>query len=99
MSTQPTYILVIYDISDDYTRGVMADALKRLGLTRVQRSAFIGPAVFSLISDVKNAARRIINVETDNVQIYPLTQASYNMRIVLGREFGEEGEVPGGYMV
>jgi len=99
VSTPPAYILVIYDISDDETRNEMASALKRLGLVRVQKSAFIGPSASYLVSEVKNAARRIINPETDNVQIYPLTQASYNLRVAIGKEQGREEQAEAGYMV
>jgi CRISPR-associated protein Cas2 len=99
MSTPSIFILVIYDISDDSRRNEMAVALKRLGLTRVQRSAFIGPSSSALVSDVKNVSRRIIDLETDNVQIYPLTQASYNMRIVIGRELFRDDAAAGGYLV
>jgi len=90
---------VIYDISDDARRNEMAIALRRLGLARVQRSAFIGPSNFALVSDVKNACRRIIDLETDNVQIYPLTQASYNMRVVIGKELFKDDLIVGGYLV
>lgn len=99
MSTEPVHVLVIYDISDDRRRFEMASALKRLGLTRIQRSAFIGPYSSSLVSDVRNAARKIIDPETDNVQIYPLTPASYRMRVVIGHEFSEEKEHGWGYVV
>ncbi len=96
--TEPAFMLVIYDISDDDRRSTMAKALKRLGLTRVQKSAFIGQAKRQLIGDVKRVARRIIDEHTDNVQIYPLTPASYNMRIVIGKECEEE-EIEAGYIV
>ncbi|MCX8201384.1 MAG: CRISPR-associated endonuclease Cas2 [Candidatus Caldarchaeum sp.] len=99
MSTRPTHILVIYDVSDDGRRLELAVALKRLGLTRVQRSAFVGPCSMALISDVKNVSRRIIDPETDNVQIYPLTPASYRMRVVVGRQYVDDGEVAGGFLV
>ncbi|MEM1942699.1 MAG: CRISPR-associated endonuclease Cas2 [Candidatus Caldarchaeum sp.] len=99
MSTQPAFILVIYDVSDDSRRCELAAALKRLGLTRVQRSAFIGPCSSALISDVKNVSRKIIDYETDNVQIYPLTPASYRLRVVVGRELRGEDDVAGGFLV
>ncbi|MCC6023066.1 MAG: CRISPR-associated endonuclease Cas2, partial [Desulfurococcaceae archaeon] len=35
-------VLVIYDISDNNDRNRLAEDLKKLGLTRIQRSAFIG---------------------------------------------------------
>ncbi|MEM2237653.1 MAG: CRISPR-associated endonuclease Cas2 [Candidatus Caldarchaeum sp.] len=90
---------MIYDVSDDSRRFELAAALRRLGLTRVQRSAFIGPSNTALVSDVKNVCRRIIDVQTDNVQIYPLTPASYRMRIVVGKEFSVDDEIAGGFLV
>jgi CRISPR-associated protein Cas2 len=35
-------VLIIYDISDDRLRYRIAEILKDQGLTRIQRSAFIG---------------------------------------------------------
>jgi CRISPR-associated protein Cas2 len=90
---------VIYDISDNKRRFEMAAALKRLGLTRIQRSAFIGPYSSSIVSDIKNVARKIIDPQTDNVQIYPLTPASYRLRVVIGHEFSETQEMGWGYVV
>jgi CRISPR-associated protein Cas2 len=90
---------VIYDISDNKRRFEMAAALKRLGLTRIQRSAFIGPYSSSIVSDIKNVARKIIDPQTDNVQIYPLTLASYRLRVVIGHEFSETQEMGWGYVV
>jgi CRISPR-associated protein Cas2 len=90
---------VIYDISDNKRRFEMAAALKRLGLTRIQRSAFIGPYSSSIVSDIKNVARKIIDPQTDNVQIYPLTPASYRLRVVIGYEFSETQEMGWGYVV
>ena len=77
----------------------MAAALKRLGLTRIQRSAFIGPYSSSIVSDIKNVARKIIDPQTDNVQIYPLTPALYRLRVVIGHEFSETQEMGWGYVV
>jgi len=96
---QPTFVLVIYDVSDDSRRFELAAALKRLGLTRVQKSAFIGPSTPALVSEVKNVSRKIIDHNTDNVQIYPLTPASYKLRIVIGREFVDDESFSGGYIV
>lgn len=90
---------MIYDISDNKRRFEMAAALKRLGLTRIQRSAFIGPYSSSIVSDIKNVARKIIDPQTDNVQIYPLTPASYRLRVVIGHEFSETQEMDWGYVV
>jgi CRISPR-associated protein Cas2 len=90
---------VIYDISDNKRRFEMAAALKRLGLTRIQRSAFIGPYSSSIVSDIKNVARKIIDPQTDNVQIYPLTPASYRLCVVIGHEFSETQEMGWGYVV
>lgn len=84
MERHTSHVLVIYDVSQDSRRLKLADALRLLGMTRVQKSAFISEFRPALISEVKRAALRIIDTGTDNVQIYPLTPASYSMRIVIG---------------
>ena len=90
MKMEVSHLLVIYDISEDRRRTDLADRLKLYGMTRIQKSAFISEYRPALLSEVKRTALRIINLETDNVQIYPLTPASYRMRITVGRIFKEK---------
>lgn len=80
-------ILVIYDISDDKLRSRVADFLRSKGLTRVQKSAFVGPASSSLRVEVEAGLKRIVMGEKGvNIQIYPIPPSSYSRRTVIGEE-------------
>lgn len=86
----PLMTLVIYDIRDDQLRLKVAEFLKSRGLRRVQWSAFLGPLTDSQRTDVVAGLRRLVRGERANVQVYPLTPASYSMRIVIGVPLYEE---------
>ncbi len=87
--------LIIYDITEDEVRLRVADFLKVKGLKRIQKSAFIGDLTSSQKADIEACLRRLVKNARANIQIYPLTPASYNMRIVIGVEisYDEEGHV------
>jgi CRISPR-associated protein Cas2 len=78
--------LVIYDITEDDVRLRVARFLRAKGLTRIQKSAFIGSLTVSARKDVENGVSKLIYGKKANVQIYPLTPASYSQRVVLGVE-------------
>ena len=82
--------LVIYDITDDELRYRVASFLKTMGLKRIQKSAFIGDLSHSLRINVEAGLRRLVRGKTVNVQIFPLTPASYNQRTVIGVEMNYE---------
>lgn len=84
--------LVIYDISDDELRYRVASFLKSKGLKRVQKSAFIGDLSHSQMVDVEAGLKRCIGDERANVQIYPLTPASYSRRRVIGVDINYDEE-------
>ena len=64
--------VVIYDITEDNLRALVAETLKDYGLQRIQYSAFIGDLrhdeLNSLLVDLKNLIKDL----TENVQLYPL---------------------------
>jgi len=78
--------LVIYDITEDDVRLRVAKFLRSKGLTRIQKSAFIGNLTVSQRKDVENGLAKLIFGKKANVQIFPLTPASYSQRVVLGVE-------------
>lgn len=86
----PLITLVIYDIEDDKLRSEVAAFLKSKGLKRIQYSAFIGPLTDSYRMDVIAGLRRLVKNFKANIQIYPLTPASYNMRVVIGTPLYDE---------
>jgi len=77
--------LVIYDVTDDNLRTLVAEFLKDYGLTRVQYSAFIGPLrrdkLNSLIVDLKNLIKDLV----ENVQFYPVCDNCFKGRREVGK--------------
>ncbi|MEM2025592.1 MAG: CRISPR-associated endonuclease Cas2 [Desulfurococcaceae archaeon] len=84
--------LVIYDVSDDELRLQVAKYLKSKGLKRIQKSAFAGPLTSARRADLVAGLKAIIKGKEANVQVYPLTPASFNQRVVLGMELRYEDE-------
>jgi CRISPR-associated protein Cas2 len=77
--------VVIYDITDDNLRALVAETLKDYGLQRIQYSAFIGhlrrDELNSLIADLKNLIKDL----TENVQLYPLCDTCFKGRKEVGK--------------
>ena len=84
--------LVIYDITDDDTRLKVSKFLRQKGLKRIQKSAFAGALTSSQKADVVAGLRRLVMNQKANVQLYPLTDASFNQRIVIGEEIDYDDE-------
>ena len=84
--------LVIYDITDDDLRNRVASFLKSKGLKRVQKSAFLGELSNSQLINVEAGLSLLIRNSKANIQIYPLTPASYNQRRVIGTELRYEDD-------
>ncbi|MEM1560180.1 MAG: CRISPR-associated endonuclease Cas2 [Ignisphaera sp.] len=91
----PLITLVIYDIEDDKLRSEVAEFLKSKGLKRIQYSAFIGPLTDSQRMDTVAGLRRLTKDSKANIQVYPLTPASYNMRIMIGTPLYDEAREEG----
>jgi len=86
--------LVIYDITDDALRLKVAKFLRSRGLKRIQKSAFIGPLTSSERADLIAGLRRLVRGHDKvNIQVYPLTEASYRRRVVIGVELSYDDEV------
>ena len=85
--------LVIYDITEDDLRLRVAKFLRSRGLQRIQKSAFAGPLTAGQRADLVAGLRRLIRGhDRVNIQVYPLTEASYNQRIVMGVELKYDEE-------
>jgi len=84
--------LVIYDIPDDDLRVKVMKYLRFKGLKRVQKSAYIGELSSSQRADLIAGLKRLIQGRQANIQVYPLTDSSYNQRVVLGVEMTYEDE-------
>ena len=85
--------LVIYDITDDDLRLRVARFLRSKGLKRIQKSAFIGPLTSSERANLVAGLRRIVRgYDKVNIQVFPLTEASYRRRVVIGVDTVHEDE-------
>ncbi|QGA53936.1 CRISPR-associated endonuclease Cas2 [Sulfolobus sp. E5-1-F] len=83
-------LLVVYDVSDDSKRNKLANNLKKLGLERIQRSAFEGDIDSQRVKDLIRVVKLIIDTNTDIVHIIPLGIRDWERRIVIGKEGLEE---------
>ena len=86
--------VVIYDVSDDNLRTLVAETLKDYGLQRIQYSGFMGDLrrdeLNSLLVDLKNLIKDLV----ENVQLFPMCDSCLKGKKIVGKpkkyEFKEE---------
>lgn len=79
--------LVIYDITNDAIRTKIAHTCKGYGLTRVQKSAFLGELNRNMREKLEIDIKRILGQEVGNVQFYPLCEMCYRLRRYVGENY------------
>ncbi|MGC8544286.1 MAG: CRISPR-associated endonuclease Cas2 [Vulcanisaeta sp.] len=79
-----TYVIVFYDISDDRARQAVADKLLSKGLTRVQRSVFMGRGGHALAKDLSRYLSRFVG-PSDSLLIIVVYEESVRSMIIIGR--------------
>ena len=85
---------MIYDITDDNLRALVAETLKDYGLQRIQYSGFMGDLrrdeLNSLLVDLKNLIKDLV----ENVQLFPMCDSCLRRKKEVGKpkkyEFKEE---------
>ncbi len=82
-------VVVVYDISDDGKRARLAGQLKRLGLARIQRSAFTGRLDSSRLKDLYRVCSRYADEPRDVIHVFTLCGYDWSRR----RAFGNYAEV------
>ncbi|MBS7657685.1 CRISPR-associated endonuclease Cas2 [Candidatus Bathyarchaeota archaeon] len=88
------FTLVIYDITEDELRAKIAQVCKKHGLTRVQKSAFLGRIPSGLRKELIASFRRLIEGTENNIQVYVICRADISLKIELGKPYkGEESEM------
>ncbi len=92
------WVYVVYDISDDGRRLRAARMLERMGLRRIQRSAFVGNLPYSRIRDLSRALEAIIDPGEDVVHLIPVGLQEWKRVIVLGTPLWAAG-APGHYVL
>lgn len=77
--------VVIYDITDDNLRALVAETLKDYGLQRIQYSGFMGSLrrdeLNSLLVDLKNLIKDLV----ENVQLFPMCDSCFKGRHEVGK--------------
>ncbi|MEM2910774.1 MAG: CRISPR-associated endonuclease Cas2 [Nitrososphaerota archaeon] len=84
--------LVIYDVSEDDVRNNIANICSSFGLTRIQKSAFIGYLPSSARKELVVALKKAISGASANVQVFIFCNYCSMYREVLGK--GDLESVP-----
>jgi CRISPR-associated protein Cas2 len=82
--------LVIYDISDDDIRLKVSEVCKNFGLSRIQKSAFIGYLTSLRRKELSTILKKILGENDGNIQIFVICNADLALREIIGKEFKEE---------
>ena len=78
------HIIVVYDVSSNKTRLQLAQRLERMGLRRIQRSAFIGRLPQPRVKDLERLIQMTINPETDVAHVFKLDTIDWSKTTVIG---------------
>jgi len=85
-------VVVVYDISDDRKRVRLANSLKRLGLSRIQRSAFTGKVTSSGLKDIMRICELFVTNESDIIHVFTLCGFDWSRRRVFSRSHSQVTE-------
>lgn len=80
---------MVYDIQDDAKRLRLANKLKALGLSRIQRSAFTGKVDSQTLKDIYRVCEDYATDERDVIHVFVLCGYDWSRR----RAFGSYREV------
>ena len=83
------YVVVFYDVSENWRRDLLAKTLQSLGLVRVQRSVFMGRGGYGKAREAIRAASRIVDPRTDSVVALVVPEDYARRMLVYGGLMGE----------
>jgi CRISPR-associated protein Cas2 len=81
--------LVVYDISDNDIRLKVSEICKKFGLSRIQRSTFLGHLTSMQRKELIAALRRAFGNTDGNIQIFVICRADMILREIIGKTFEE----------
>lgn len=84
------YYLIAYDISDNKTRRLAVKLCKKAGLTRIQRSLFMGAAPVPKVEDIRSELSPLLDPKTDSLTIQPLDKAAYQRLSFSGKKWSKK---------
>lgn len=80
-------VVVAYDIGDEKKRGKLRRYLRKLGLSRVNRSVYAGPGTASTARLIAEASKEITD-ESDSVFIIVVREDEYQRaHVIEGRDY------------
>ena len=80
-------VWLVYDIVDDKARTKVANACKRYGLIRVQKSVFLGKIESNRFDELGEKCHSLIEEKKDSVYLFPFCQEDFRRVKVLGQGF------------
>lgn len=80
-----TYLLVIYDISNDRIRDKVANACQDYGLDRIQYSAFHGRLSRTHQEELMLRIKALLGDEAGSIQLIPISATNWSERIEVGQ--------------
>jgi CRISPR-associated protein, Cas2 family len=78
------YIVVVYDVTEDDVRNKVAETLKAFGLSRVQKSAFIGRLPPALVKELAERLRKATRGANADVIILKVEKKVIDTMIRIG---------------
>jgi len=96
-------ILLIYDISDNSVRTRISDICKDHGLSRLQKSAFLGEVepetVEHISADIDDVMDNDLKEGSDSAIILPLCNTCIKKRLSIGKELNIDNYRDVGYAI
>ena len=81
---------IMYDITSNKIRSRVAKRCKKYGLTRVQKSIFLGKLDFNRFDELAEYCLEEIDEDTDSVYLFPFCQEDFRKVNVLGQGFDKK---------
>jgi CRISPR-associated protein Cas2 len=78
---------IMYDIASNKTRTRVAKRCKKYGMTRVQKSIFLGKLDMNRFDELAETCLDEIDEKTDSVYLFPFCQEDFRRIQVLGQGF------------
>lgn len=81
---------IMYDIAENKVRNKIAKVCKKYGLTRVQKSIFLGRLDTSRFDELAEYCLDLMDEDTDSVYLFPFCQDDFRRIQVLGQGFDKK---------
>jgi CRISPR-associated protein Cas2 len=78
---------VVYDIGEDRTRTKIAKRCLDYGLTRVQKSVYLGELAPNRVEEVLQFSRELLDPEADAVFVFPMCREDFDRVRIVGQGF------------